>query len=298
MKEKRRFLIKAILFPLCFLFTVSCSNQQKLLLGGSGWNKIVILDKATKQVEWEYPLEKGWECNSVDVDANGNILFSYSKGARLIDRNKNEIWDIKAPEGCELQTAKVLPDGNYLLAWCGSPAMIIEVDKTGKIIKQTAFDTKIRNAHSQFRQVSKNENGNYMVPLFRTADVREVNQAGEEIKSVKVNGGAFSVIRLPNKNYLVACGDAKCIVELNFETGEIVREIKANDIEGISLNFVAQLYITKKGGLYICNWQGHSKNAAESKNPQLVELDKNEKIIWELNDNERFGMISTIRPIK
>ena len=37
-----------------FLSLTSCRQEQvKLLLGGSGWNKIVIIDKATKQIEWE-----------------------------------------------------------------------------------------------------------------------------------------------------------------------------------------------------------------------------------------------------
>ncbi|MFQ9021893.1 MAG: hypothetical protein ACLR6J_12240 [Parabacteroides merdae] len=53
--------------------------------------KIVIIDKNTKQVEWEHPLEKGWECNSAVATPDGNILFAYARGAKLIDRNHQEI---------------------------------------------------------------------------------------------------------------------------------------------------------------------------------------------------------------
>lgn len=37
------------------------SSPQHLLVGGSGWNKIAIINKDTKEIVWEYPLEKGWE---------------------------------------------------------------------------------------------------------------------------------------------------------------------------------------------------------------------------------------------
>ena len=124
--------MKRILFFLCFtlplFFNISGKNKaEKLLLGGSGWNKIVIIDKDSKQIEWEHPLQKGWECNSVAATPDGNILFSYAKGAKVINRDHKEIWNITAPEGCEMQTARVLSNDNYLLAWTGHPAVIMEV---------------------------------------------------------------------------------------------------------------------------------------------------------------------------
>ena len=156
----------------CALLLCACGKSpQRLLLGGSGWEKIVIIDKETKEIEWEHPLQKGWECNSVAATPDGNILFSYSRGAMLIDRNHEEIWNIAAPEGCEMQTARALPDGNYLLAWCGSPATVLEVSPKGEVLSKTTFDTGIEVPHMQFRQVNKNGRGNYMIPLFATSEV-------------------------------------------------------------------------------------------------------------------------------
>lgn len=277
---------------------VSCQKKtEKLLLGGSGWNKIVMIDKDTKQITWEHPIEKGWECNSVAATPEGNILFSYSKGAKLITPDHQEIWNIPAPEGCEMQTARLLPDGRYLLAWCGTPASILEVDAEGQILSQTDFDTGIEQSHAQFRQVKKNDRGNYLVPLFATSEIREITPAGQTVKSVKVEGNPFSVAPLKNGNYWVACGDAHCYIELNYETGEVVRKVGANDIAGAQLFFVAQLYPTAEGGLYICNWQGHDGKAASGGFPQLIEVDAAGQMIWNLNDNSAFGMISAICPV-
>lgn len=287
-----------LLSALFCLAATSCQKtSDRLLLGGSGWNKIAIVNKETKAIEWEHPLEKGWECNSVAVAPDGNILFSYSKGAKLINQNHDEIWNIPAPEGSEMQTARILPDGNILLAWCGHPATVLEVNGKGEILSKTEFETGIDTPHAQFRQVNKNKQGNYMVPLFATSEVCEITPSGQLLRSVELEGTPFSVAALENGNYFVACGDGHSIIELNFETGEVVRKINANDIEGAQLFFVAQLLPKRDGGAYICNWQGHDGKAAEGHFPQLIETDASGKMIWELNDNATFGMISAICPI-
>ncbi|WP_297904139.1 hypothetical protein [uncultured Parabacteroides sp.] len=288
------FILSACLLLLC----PACYGVSRyLLLGGSGWDKIAIVNKNSKKIEWEHPLEKGWECNSVAVTPDGNILFSYSKGAKLITRDHKEIWNIAAPEGCEMQTARVLPNGNYLLAWCGCPATIMEVNAKGEILSRTELDTGIDQPHAQFRQVNKNERGNYLVPLFVSSEIREISPSGQFVKSVKVDGNPFCVAALDNGNYLVACGDAHCFVELNFETEKVVRKVNASDIEGGRLFFVAQLLPIHGGSLYICNWQGHDGEAAKGHYPQLIEINEVGKIVWELNDNATFGMISSICPI-
>ena len=81
-----------------FLFSACSSSpaSEKLLLAGSGWNKMVIIDKASKQVQWEYPLEAGWECNSAVWTPDGKILFSYKKGARLMDQDGNILWNFQS----------------------------------------------------------------------------------------------------------------------------------------------------------------------------------------------------------
>ncbi|MDR1981655.1 MAG: hypothetical protein LBQ39_08585 [Tannerellaceae bacterium] len=277
--------------------TAYTQKSGKLLLSGSGWNKIVIADKTTKAIEWEYPLLKGWDCNSVAATPDGNILFSYSKGAKLISRDKKEIWDIAVPEGCEMHTARVLSDGNYLLAWCGIPATILEVNPQGEILSKTEVDTRIETPHAQFRQIDKNSRGNYLIPLFATSEIHEIAPSGQVVNRTKVAGNPFCIAPLDNGNYLVACGDAHSYMEIDLKTGEVVRTVGANDIEGISLSFVAQLLPVCHGGVYICNWQGHDEATVSGGNPQVIEVDGNGEIVWSLNDHVAFGLISAICPI-
>lgn len=288
--------VLSALFALAVL--ASCNEKStpdsKLLLSGSGWNKIVMLDKQSKNIEWEYVLDKGTECNSLGFDKDGNIVFAYAKGAAKITPEKNIIWDIKSPEGTEMQTATVLDNGNTLIAWCGKPAKIMEVDDKGKIVSETTFDTGIEGPHSQFRQITKNKKGNYMVPLFGTSELCEVEPNGNILKKVSVEGNPFSSLELPNGNYIVACGDAHSWVELDFEKGEVVKRVGEKDIENTQLFFVAQLYPSSNKGYYVCNWPGHADRSLRKTNAQVFEIDANGQKIWELHDYDNLGMISTI----
>lgn len=284
-----------ILMGATLLLLSGCEQKsEKLLLGGSGWNKLVIVDKATKQVEWEHPLEAGQECNSVEYTADGNILYAYSQGAKLINKAHEVLWNIDAPQGAEMQTANILPNGNILLAYCGHPATIMEVSKDGEILSTTTYETGIEDPHAQFRQVRKNSRGNYMMPLFATSDVREISPKGELIKSVNVGGTPFTAIELANGNFLVACGDGHAYKEIDFEKEDVVREVTSENIEGVDLFFVAGMLPVDDGGEYICNWQGHSAEAKAANIPQLIQVDKNGKVVWFLNDNQSFGMISAV----
>lgn len=273
------------------------SKRERLLLGGSGWNKIAIIDKESKQIEWEHPLQKGWECNSVAATPDGNILFSYSRGAKVITRDHKEIWNITVPDTCEMQTARILPDGNYLLGVAGHPAVIMEVDPTGKILSRTEYETGIERPHSQFRQLNKNARGNYLIPLIATSEVREISPKGELIKSIKLEGTPFTTLESTNGNHWVACGDGHSLIEINFDNGKIAHRYAENDIEGIRLFFIAGLFPGSDGGIYVSNWQGHSHEANEANSPQLFELDSKGRVIWTLNDNKTFGMISTVSTI-
>lgn len=285
-------------FILCFISGVfGQGKSEKLLLGGSGWGKIVIIDKSSKQIEWEYPLQKGWECNSVAATPDGNVLFSYRKGAKVVTHDHQELWNIAAPDSCEMQTARVLPDGNYLLGWTGHPAVIMEVNPKGEILSRTEYETGIQNPHSQFRQVNKNARGNYLIPLLSTSEVHEISPSGELIKSIKLEGNPFTVLASTDGNYWVAGGDGHILTQVNLDNHQTVRRFGETDIKGVRLFFVAGLCTSKGGGLYVCNWQGHSRDANEANSPQLFEMNHRGEVVWSLNDNKTFGMISAVSVI-
>ena len=272
--------------------TFSCqSKKEKLLISGSGWTQIAIIDKETEEIEWSYPLNRGDDCNDVELTPEGNILYAYTKGARLINRKKETIWDHQAREREELFTATRLPSGNYMLGICGNPSRIVELNSEGKQVKETTFESGIANVHSQFRQMIKTPRNTYIVPLMGKGVIVEINEQGGILDSVSCGGVPFSVKILDNGNWLVSCGDAHSFVEINPQQKQIVQTVGRKDIETVSLHFVAELIRYKNGNTLIANWSGHSRDKSQ---PLLLEIDRDNYVVWSLSPNPEIVDISTV----
>lgn len=276
-----------------FLLVLGClfAQNHKIVVAGSGNKCISIFDKTSGKVEWFHQLENGEECNSVAVTKQGNILYSYKKGAKLITTSREVVWDYQTPENTELQSATYLPDGGFLLGICGNPAQIIELDKTGKERHKVIVDLEVERPHSQFRQVIQLRNGNYLLPVMAKQTLMELNKKGEIVAQHKVDGKPFSALECENGDLILPCGDARYYLVLNKESGEEIRKIGSKDIDNVNLLFVAQILELPNQNLLICNWHGHNKDAFIDE-PQLIEIDKKGQLVWSINDKENLGKIS------
>lgn len=269
------------------------SAQKKMLLAGSGWNKVAMIDKKTQKLVWIHDLGPKTECNCLDYTRRGEVVYAYGKGARLVTKDHRTVWDFQVDEG-ELHTASVLPDGGFLLAVTGKPARIIELDKDGKIRKEITYDTKINSLHGQFRQVRKSAAGTYLLPLMGRHVVVELDADGKELKTYPAEGNTFAVLELKDGNLLISCGDAHSIMKVDRKTGEVIQHIRQDDIEGVAFQFVAEI-ASYRDNLFIANWLGHSKVKNQ---PLVVELDKDGKVVWTLAGNPEIRDVSAICPVK
>ena len=256
--------------------------QDKMLIAGSFWDTIAVVNKtAGNTIEWKYGLPAGSECNSVEIVPGGDVLLSYKKGARVIKRDSvgTIVWDFTdVADTAELQTATRLADGGYLLAICGTPMRIIELDSTGtNVRKEVKYDLGIEPAHAQFRRVAKASNGNYLVPIITTGKVLEIKDDSTLVMEYNVGGNPFSVQELADGNLLVALGDGHSVIEIERAGGNLVRKI--DTVTGVPLHFVAQTQQLANGNTLISNWQGHLP-AAEQTAVQLVEIDPAGAVVW------------------
>ncbi len=286
---------------LCCTVSAKSPKTERLLLGGSGWNKIAVIDKASGRILWSYPIVEGEECNSVQMTKSGDILYAYRGGARLVSyKNKQVIWDYKAPERTELHTARQNSDGTYYLAMCGFPARIVELDKQGVRTKEITFDTEIRGLHSQLRQVSKARSGHYLAPLMGKGEVWEIDGGPKDdspvviVRKVTAGRSLFSVQEQPDGRWLVSCGDTHRFVYVNPETGERT-EVSSQELKDVSLLFVAQTETLKNGNILLSNWGGHSNDRSQ---PKMVEFTPDFRVVWTLPDNPELGSVSAFWVVK
>ncbi len=291
---KKIFLLAAAAFVAAGCAPKTSEPREKLLIAGSWWDSIAIIDKATKAIEWTYTLPDSAECNSVELTPCGRILFSYKEGARLIDRQGNTVWDYTdVADSAELQTATKLADGGVLLAICGNPARIVELDTLGQVRKEVTYDLGIPVPHAQFRRVAKSANGNYLIPVVTTGKLLEVDGNGTLVKEYEPGGNPFAVEELASGDLLVPIGDGHALVIVERATGNVTPVARQHDIEGVELQFVAQS--SKIGDNYlISNWFGHIENKTAS--PQLIEIDPQGKVVWSFDDKANVQYISAFWP--
>lgn len=286
-------IIRYLLLIICVVLNVSCQKDEKLLIAGCGWNKIAILDKNSGTIEWEHEFTEREDCNDIEMTDAGNILFAYRGGARLIDRNHKVLWDYKVKKGEELYTATEISEGGYMLAVCGNPSRIIYLDSSGQFTSELKFDSGISKVHSQFRQIQKLDNGNYLIPLMGKGEIVELTKNGEIIKRVKCGGNPFSLCPMDDDKWLVSCGDAHNLIEIDWTNGSIVRVIDDNHLSEGKICFAAEAVQLNDGNLLFCNWNGHTSDKTQ---PLLIEIDNKGNVKWKIYPSPEIVNISAVYP--
>jgi hypothetical protein len=280
-----------VLFAAILCFCGSSCKKEKLAIAGSGWQEVAIVDKTSGAIEWKHPLEEGEECNDIEVTPDGHILFAYSKGAKLINRNHELIWDYKAGEKEEIHTATRLKDGGYMLAVCGEPARIVELDKDGKETLEIPFHTVIFDIHNQFRQVAKTDDGLYLVPLIEKRKILQISPEGRYRGSVYIGYDVFSVKPLENKDMLVSCGRDGRFIKINPARQQADSTVVTNSVKGASLLYVGELFLYENGNKLIANSNMYSDDKSQ---PLLIEIDENNEVIWSLPFNKEIKNITAV----
>lgn len=264
------------------------SQSHRFIASGHGFQKIVIVNES-KEIEWEYAVDG--QCNDLSMLSDSTILFSCVSGAKLINLDKEVLWEYKGEEGTEIQSASPLKNGTFLVMQNGNPAKLLEISRASTIEKELVIPTNTSKPHGQFRNVRKTNKGTYLIGYFHGGKVCEFDGRGKLIQTFKIpdNANVYSAVRLKNGNTLIACGDAHELIEVD-KKGNSVWQVKENDLPGCPLRFVAGVQRLKNGNTVICNWGGHGHKGEQA---QLIEITPEKKIVWQLNDWNSFGALST-----
>jgi hypothetical protein len=283
---------KKIIYLAMLVVCCACSKHEKLLIGGAGWQQIAIIDKKSGEIEWKHALAAGEECNDVDRNRKGEILYAYKQGVRLITRDGETVWDYKAKENEEAYTASVLESGNYLIALCGMPARIVELDDKGEAVKEITFNTATFDIGDQFRRIIKTPQNTYLVPLMYKHKVSEINGDGRYTKSILCYGSPNSVKLADNGNWIVSCGDARSYIEINPATKKVEKTVETTSLNWGALLQVSELVRYKNGNTLVAN-SGMPGGDNQSQ-PMLLEIDSTNHIVWRMPFNPAIENITTV----
>jgi hypothetical protein len=262
------------------------TGTPRKLIAADYQKKLIAIVNEKNEVVWQ---EKINDIHDVHVLPNGNVLFQ-TGWTRIVEMtpDKKVAWSYDAAkmngnEGkkVEVHAFQRLADGSTMIAESG-PGRIIEVDKDGKILKQIRLKTAKPDAHRDTRLVRKLENGNYLVAHEGDSLVREYDGEGNVVWTHKVGSAVYSAIRLKNGNTLIGTGNGNRVVEVD-KDGKEVWSVGKTELPGITLAWITMVNRLPNGNTLIVNCHGGEKN------PQLIEVTPEKKVVWTFKDFARFG---------
>jgi hypothetical protein len=296
--------MRSLLPLLLFSFPLLAADKPayRVLAADRSTGKMAIVNEKG-EVEWEMPNKH--DVHDLHMLDNGNILTHTSPTNVVeIDVKKKEVvwkYEAKPKEGykgrIEVHAFQRLEGGNTMVAESGN-SRIVEVDKDGKIVKEIALKVAKSDAHRDTRMVRKLSTGNYLVCHEGEGAVKEYDGKGEVVWEYKIDlngrkesGGhgpeghgtaVYGAVRLENGNTLIAGGNNNRVIEVD-PKGKVVWQVDQKDLEGITLAWVTTLQVLPNGNVIIGNCH------ATDKNPQLIEVTREKKVVWQFKDFKTFG---------
>jgi hypothetical protein len=275
-------------FSLAALLPSFTQAAHPFLCTDSAAGKVALVS-AEGKVEWEYACKHPQDCWRLP---NGNFLFSHMGGAIEMTRDQKIVWEYKAPEKTEVHACQPLPDGKVLVLECGT-CRIVEVDRAGKIAKEIKLPVPPASVkvHNQFRGTRKTKDGRYLVSAKGQNKILELDGAGKVLRELPTPGDVHEVLELPNRHWLVACGDGHKVVEFD-RSGKIVWELNENDLPGHPLRLMAGMQRLPNGNTVFCNYLGHGHLGEQ---PHFFELTPDKKVVWSFADHVNFKTVNQIQ---
>jgi hypothetical protein len=299
--------LKKTLIAFCACFTLLSLTQAYAqanykVLGAD--KKRVAIVNATGEIEWEIANPDAREIHDIQLLPNGNVIFQTSYTTVVeVNRDKQVVWrhESKPKEGytgkVEIHSYQRLKNGRTLIAESGN-GRLIEVDQNNRIVKAIPLMIEKPNAHRDTRMARKLDNGHYLVCHEGDGKLREYDKDGKVVWTYVMELGdrprspghgveghgveLFGAIRLPNGNTMIAGGNNNRILEVNRE-GRIVWSIDQKELPGITFAWMTTLQYRSNGNLIIGNTH------AGPDNPQLIEVTRDKKVVWQFKDWTNFG---------
>ena len=286
--KKLNLLVLAIITT---LLQFSVNAERLVLVGASYGNNILAICNKDGDPIWQFKTEgpKRGHTGHHDVHllSNGNILFHDTwTSVKEITLDKKIVWeyDCAKSNGNEGKRVDVhafarLKNGNTVIVESGV-GRVIEVNSKGKLIHQ--FPLKKGGTQST-RWVRQTPQNTWLVCSENPGVVTEYDNDGNIVWDYLIKTRVYGAIRLKNGNTLIASGSGNSIVEVNPEK-EVVWEVKGQ-VPGtdIQLKWMTCLQEESNGNYIVGNCH------AGPDNPQIFEINKDKKVVWQFNEYELVG---------
>lgn len=284
--------MKAILTTLLLVPLILTAKEDRLILVGASYGKnvLAICDNDGK-VLWKYntkgPKKGHTGHHDIQLLKDGNILFHDTwTNTSEITLEKKVVWNYESRTANGNEGKKVdvhaferLPGGDTMIVE-SAIGRIIHVDRGGNINKVISLG---EGGRKSTRLVNILKNGNYLACAENPGVVTEYDPDGKIVWEYPTNTRVYGAIRLRNGNTLIATGSGNSIIEVNPDkkvVWEITKKVPGTEI---GIGWTTDLQELPNGNLVIGNCH------AGENNPQIFEITKDKKVVWEFDEWDLVG---------
>lgn len=273
--------------------------QHPMLLVGENYDKMFLINKG--KVIWTYSTGTSYEYDDVWMLSNGNILFSRMEYVEEITPDKKVVWRYDCvkeagPKHTEIHTCQPIGLDKVMFIVNGLPPKLMVVNiKTGVVEVEHELPysqpANPNGIHGQYRRARVTAAGTYLISVFGLGYVAEYDKDFKEIWRYDCKQ-PWSALRLKNGNTLITNeADAKAL-EVNSK-GETVWEFNTRkDLpEAYRFSSAPQTCTRLANGNTIFTSRGDN----DGKGPQMVEVTKDKKVVWVLQDWKTLGPVTTVQ---
>ena len=263
-------------------------SKYPLLYVGEGHNTIYLINDG--KIIWKYDTGKGYELDDIWMLSNGNILFTHMYWCAGITPEKDQYWYYKVPEGCEVHALQPIGLDKVAMIQNGKEPKVIIMDTATNAVEYEhviPYDPDLP-IHSQFRRMRITKDGNFLICYMDMHKVVEFDREFNIVWQYETER-PWSACRLLNGNTLITDETLEKVIEVN-PSKETVWEFSLDQIDEKHRLIGSQSCVRLENGNTILCSQG---NYGEG--PQLVEVTKDKKTVWCVNDWEKLGPATTIQ---
>ena len=238
---------------------------------------------------WKYDTGSGWELDDIWMLKNGDILFTRMYWAAKITPDKKEVWRYDCKPGEEIHVIQPIGDDEAFMLINGKDSRVVMFNhKTGEILWEKPFVFNTESSHVQSRRMRYTKEGTWLVCFLSGNKVVEYDKDWNEIRTMEVNK-PWAAIRLANGNTLITLENEKRTIELD-KNDKVVWEFCINDLpEEYRLDDCQSVVRLQNGNTIFCS------RGANGRRPQLVEITRDKKVVWVLDDWKNLGPATAVQ---
>jgi hypothetical protein len=269
-------------------------GQHPMLYAGEGYNGLFVVNHG--KVVWTYALGAPGEIDDVWMLSNGDVLVCFDQSVLEISPNKEVVWSYLPPPPAQVHSCQPLGLDRVLLMQNDLPPKVIVINKATNAVEQSRplpppGGVDAGAIHTQFRRFRLTAAGTYLAAWLKLDKVVEYDKDLKIIWTYAITN-PWSAIRLRNGNTLITSESARMVREVGPQ-GDTVWEWKqSSDLPaGLVQQNTQSAERLDNGNTVI--FASRSPQSATQPNVQAIEVTREKKVVWVLQDWKNLGQATT-----